>query len=75
VLAALMRVIDASIVNVALRDMVATSAPISTKARSSPGYILASVIIIRLTDFLGDLFGRKSSISLLHHSLHRRVRR
>ena len=60
VLAALMQVIDASIVNVALPDMMGNlGANLDEIAWVSTGYILASVIVIPLTGFLGDLFGRK----------------
>src|SRR5438477_8057312 len=59
VLAALMQVIDSSIVNVALPDMMGNlGASLDEIAWVSTGYILASVIIIPLTGFLGDLFGR-----------------
>lgn len=60
VLAALMQVIDSSIVNVALPDMMGNlGASLDEIAWVSTGYILASVIVIPLTGFLGDLFGRK----------------
>jgi DHA2 family multidrug resistance protein len=60
VLAALMQVIDSSIVNVALPDMMGNlGANLDEIAWVSTGYILASVIVIPLTGFLGDLFGRK----------------
>src|ERR1044071_10109321 len=60
VLAALMQVIDSSIVNVALPDMMGNlGANLDEIAWVSTGYILASVIIIPLTGFLGDLLGRK----------------
>ena len=60
VLAAVMQVIDSSIVNVALPDMMGNlGASLDEIAWVSTGYILASVIIIPLTGFLGDLFGRK----------------
>src|SRR3954468_13787980 len=60
VLAALMQVIDSSIVNVALPDMMGNlGANIDEIAWVSTGYILASVIVIPLTGFFGDLFGRK----------------
>src|SRR5258705_5841371 len=60
VLAALMHVIGSSIVNVALPDMMGTlGANLGEIAWVSTGYILASVIVIPLTGFLGDLFGRK----------------
>src|SRR5213075_912980 len=60
VLAALMQVIDSSIVNVALPDMMGNlGANLDEIAWVSTGYILASVIVIPLTGFLGELFGRK----------------
>ena len=60
VLAALMQVIDSSIVNVAVPDMMGNlGASLDEIAWVSTGYILASVIVIPLTGFLGDLFGRK----------------
>ncbi|HKN66261.1 MAG TPA: DHA2 family efflux MFS transporter permease subunit, partial [Gemmatimonadaceae bacterium] len=60
VLAALMQVIDSSIVNVALPDMMGNlGASLDEIAWVSTGYILASVIVMPLTGFLGDLLGRK----------------
>lgn len=60
VLAALMQVIDSSIVNVALPDMMGNlGANLDEIAWVSTGYILASVIIIPLTGWLGMLLGRK----------------
>jgi DHA2 family multidrug resistance protein len=60
VLAALMQVIDSSIVNVALPDMMGNlGASLDEIAWVSTGYILASVIIIPLTGWLGLLLGRK----------------
>ncbi len=60
VLAALMQVIDSSIVNVALPDMMGNlGANIDEIAWVSTGYILASVIVIPLTGWLGSFFGRK----------------
>jgi DHA2 family multidrug resistance protein len=60
VLAALMQVISSSIVNVALPDMMGNlGASLDEIAWVSTGYILASVIIIPLTGWLGDFFGRK----------------
>src|SRR3982750_400622 len=60
VLAALMQVIDSSIVNVALPDMMGNlGASLDEIAWVSTGYILASVIIIPPTGWLGDFFGRK----------------
>jgi DHA2 family multidrug resistance protein len=60
VLAALMQVIDSSIVNVALPDMMGNlGASLDEIAWVSTGYILASVIIIPLTGWLGAFLGRK----------------
>ena len=60
VLASLMQVIDSSIVNVALPDMMGNlGASLDEIAWVSTGYILASVIIIPLTGWLGEFFGRK----------------
>ena len=60
VLAALMQVIDSSIVNVALPDMMGNlGASLDEIAWVTTGYILASVIIIPLTGWLGSMFGRK----------------
>jgi DHA2 family multidrug resistance protein len=60
VLAAMMQVIDSSIVNVALPDMMGNlGASLDEIAWVSTGYILASVIVIPLTGFLGELLGRK----------------
>src|SRR6266404_1954417 len=60
VLAALMQVIDSSIVNVALPDMMGNlGTSLDEIAWVSTGYILASVIIIPLTGWLGEFFGRK----------------
>ena len=60
VLAAVMQVIDSSIVNVALPDMMGNlGANLDEIAWVSTGYILASVIIIPLTGWLGDMLGRK----------------
>jgi DHA2 family multidrug resistance protein len=59
VLAALMQVIDSSIVNVALPDMMGNlGASLDEIAWVSTGYILASVIVIPLTGWLGSMFGR-----------------
>src|SRR5438309_8668072 len=60
VLAALMQVIDSSIVNVALPDMMGNlGASLDEVAWVSTGYILASVVIIPLTGWLGSMLGRK----------------
>src|SRR5438445_7773345 len=60
VLAALMQVIDSSIVNVALPDMMGNlGASLDEIAWVSTGYILASVIVIPLTGWLGSMLGRK----------------
>ncbi len=59
-LASLLQVIDASIVNVALPDMMGNlGASLDEIAWVSTGYILASVIVIPLTGWLGSFFGRK----------------
>jgi MFS transporter, DHA2 family, multidrug resistance protein len=55
-----MQVIDSSIVNVALPDMMGNlGASLDEIAWVSTGYILASVIVIPLTGWLGAMFGRK----------------
>src|SRR3954453_978935 len=60
VLAALMQVLDSSTVNAASPDMMGNpGASLDEIAWVSTGYILASVIIIPLTGWLGDFFGRK----------------
>lgn len=60
VLAALLQVIDSSIVNVALPDMMGNlGASLDEIAWVSTGYILATVIVIPLTGWLGGMFGRK----------------
>src|ERR1700680_2431205 len=60
VLAALMQVIDSSIVNVALPDMMGDlRARLDEIAWVSTGYILASVIVIPLTGWLGGVVGRE----------------
>src|SRR5215212_12025804 len=60
VVAALMQVIDSSIVNVARPDMMGNlGASLDEVAWVSTGYILANVIVIPLTGWLGQLFGRK----------------
>jgi DHA2 family multidrug resistance protein len=60
VLAALMQVIDSSIVNVALPDMMGNlGASLDEIAWVTTGYILATVIVIPLTGWLGQLLGRK----------------
>src|ERR1017187_4810005 len=60
VLASLLPVIDSSIVNVALPDMMGNlGASLDEIAWVSTGYILANVIIIPLTGWLGGMFGRK----------------
>src|SRR6476619_7283884 len=59
VVAALMQVIDSSIVNVALPDMMGNlGASLDEIAWVTTGYILASVIVIPLTGWLGSFFGR-----------------
>jgi DHA2 family multidrug resistance protein len=60
VLAALLQVIDSSIVNVALPDMMGNlGASLDEIAWVSTGYILASVVVMPLTGWLGGMFGRK----------------
>ena len=60
VLAAMMQVIDASIVNVAIPHMMGElGASLDEIAWVSTGYILASVIIMPLTGWLSAYFGRK----------------
>jgi DHA2 family multidrug resistance protein len=60
VVAALMQVIDSSIVNVALPDMMGNlGASLDEIAWVSTGYILANVIVIPLTGWFGAFFGRK----------------
>ncbi len=60
VLASLLQVIDSSIVNVAIPDMMGNlGASLDEIAWVSTGYILASVIVIPLTGWLGGMFGRK----------------
>jgi DHA2 family multidrug resistance protein len=60
VLASMMQVIDSSIVNVALPDMMGNlGATLDEIAWVSTGYILATVIVIPLTGWLGGMFGRK----------------
>ncbi|MBI3569335.1 MAG: DHA2 family efflux MFS transporter permease subunit [Gemmatimonadetes bacterium] len=59
-LASLLQVIDSSIVNVALPDMMGNlGASLDEIAWVSTGYILASVIVIPLTGWLSAFFGRK----------------
>ena len=73
VLAALMQVIDSSIVNVALPDMMGNlGASLDEIAWVITGYILASVIVIPLTGLLGDLLRAQALLRRLHHPLHRR---
>lgn len=59
-LASLLQVIDSSIVNVALPDMMGNlGASLDEIAWVSTGYILAAVIVIPLTGWLSSFFGRK----------------
>ena len=59
-LAALLEVIDTSIVNVALTDMQATlGATLSEIGWVVTGYGVANVIMIPLSAWLGDVFGKK----------------
>jgi DHA2 family multidrug resistance protein len=60
-LGAILEVIDTSIVNVALTDMQASlGATISEIGWVVTGYAIANVIMIPLTAWLGDYFGRKT---------------
>jgi DHA2 family multidrug resistance protein len=60
VLASLLQVIDSSIVNVALPDMMGNlGASLDEIAWVTTGYILANVTIIPMTGWLGGVFGRK----------------
>jgi DHA2 family multidrug resistance protein len=60
VVASMMQIIDSSIVNVAIPHMMGNlGASLDEIAWVSTGYILASVIVIPLTGFLGEFFGRK----------------
>ncbi len=60
VLASLLQVIDSSIVNVALPDMMGNlGASLDEIAWVTTGYILASVIVMPLTGWLSGFFGRK----------------
>jgi len=59
-LGAILEVIDTSIVNVALNDMQGNlGATVSEIGWVSTGYTIANVILIPLTAWLGDYFGRK----------------
>ena len=59
-LGAMLEVIDTSIVNVALTDMQASvGATISEIGWVVTGYAIANVIIIPLTAWLGEAFGKK----------------
>jgi DHA2 family multidrug resistance protein len=59
--AAVIELIDTSIVNVALTDMSATlGATIEDVAWVITAYAIANVIIIPMTSFLGGLFGRRN---------------
>lgn len=60
-LGAILEVIDTSIVNVALTDMQASlGATISEIGWVVSGYAIANVILIPLTAWLGDYFGKKT---------------
>ncbi len=60
-LGAILEVIDTSIVNVALTDMQANlGATITEIGWVVAGYAIANVIVIPLTAWLGDFFGRKT---------------
>lgn len=59
-LGALLEIVDTSIVNVALKDMQATlGATLSEIGWVVTGYAMANVIIIPLSAWLGDYFGKK----------------
>lgn len=58
--ATLMEVLDTSIVNVALPDMMGNlGATLDEIGWVSTGYIISNVIVLPLTGWLSDLFGRK----------------
>ncbi|HSU12844.1 DHA2 family efflux MFS transporter permease subunit [Longimicrobium sp.] len=58
--ASMLQVIDTSIVNVAIPNMMGSlGATIDEISLVSTGYIVASVIVIPLTGWLGDYFGRR----------------
>ena len=60
-LGALLEIVDTSIVNVALRDMqAALGATLSEIGWVVTGYAIANVIIIPLSAWLGDYFGKKN---------------
>lgn len=60
-LGAILEVIDTSIVNVALTDMQATlGATVSEIAWVVTGYAIANVVMIPLSAWLGDFFGKKT---------------
>ncbi|MBP5976258.1 DHA2 family efflux MFS transporter permease subunit [Brasilonema sp. CT11] len=60
-LGAIMEVIDTSIVNVALTDIQATlGATVSEVGWVVSGYAIANVILIPLSAWLGDVFGKKN---------------
>ena len=58
--ATLMEVLDTSIVNVALPDMMGNlGATLDQIGWVSTGYIISNVIVLPLTGWLSDYFGRK----------------
>lgn len=60
-LGAILEVIDTSIVNVALTDMQATlGATVTEIGWVVTGYAIANVVLIPLSAWLGDLFGKKT---------------
>ncbi len=60
-LGAILEVIDTSIVNVALTDIQATlGATVSEVGWVVTGYAIANVVLIPLSAWLGDVFGKKS---------------
>ena len=72
--AAIMELIDTSIVNVALNDM-SGSLGVSIEDISwvITAYAIANVIIIPLTGFLAEYFGRKELLYRLHDNFYRGI--
>ena len=74
IMAAVMEVLDTTIINVALPQMAGNlGATTQEIAWVSTGYILSNVVVLPMTAFLTARFGRKHYLDRLHHSLHRRV--
>ncbi len=62
-LGAILEVIDTSIVNVALTDMQATlGATVTEIGWVVTGYGIANVVLIPLSPWLGDFFGKKNTL-------------